>query len=140
MIRTRWVAACVAALLLSLAVTCFASDSNLRPDTKVMFTAQTIAASGNATSASFSAIGQSTHMSLQFRNTGTSASFKLEVLCSLDEVNYVKPETGGDLGTFSDGNFHVVAVSPPFCKQVRFKCTELGGVNPVILDATACSQ
>lgn len=133
-------AALVAALLLALPFTTWASDSNKRTDTKTLFTAQTIAASGNATSAAFTAIGQSEHLSIQFNNSGASVSFKLEMLCSLDETNFVKPETGGDLGTFVDSNQHVVAIVVPFCKAVKVKVTELGGIASCIITATICSQ
>lgn len=130
----------LAVLLLALLAPTWASDANVRTDTKTLFAAQTIAASGNATSAAFTAIGQSKDVSIQFRNTGTSPNYKLEVLCSLDETNFVKPETGGDIGTFTDQNFHIAAISVPFCKQLKIKVTELGGANSAVIDATICSQ
>ncbi len=139
MTRHSRVASALAALILFVA-SAFASDSNLRPDTKVVFAGVTVGVTATQTSSAFSAIGQSKDMSIQFQATGGSTSYKLEVLCSLDEVNFVKPETGGDVGTFTDGNFHVVALAPPFCKVVKIKATQLDTGHDSVLTATICSQ
>lgn len=133
-------AALVAALLLCLPLPSLASDSNVRTDKKDLFAGTTVGVTATVTSAAFTAIGQSEHLSIQFVDAGGSTSYKLEVLCSLDETNFVKPETGGDVGTFTDQNQHVVAIVVPFCKAVKIKVTELDTGHDASITAVICSQ
>ena len=109
-------------------------------DAKICFTGYTIAASGTATSTSFVGLSKSNFQSIQLRGVGTSPNFKCEIVATCDSANYVKPETGGDIGTFTDSNYHIISVGIPLCSGLRLKFTELGGVNPVDVDAILISQ
>jgi hypothetical protein len=72
---------------------------------------------------------------------GTSPNYKVEVLCSMDGITFVKPEVGGDLGTFTDTNPHFVPVQTPLSPGGhRFKFTELGGVNSAVWTVQEASQ
>lgn len=141
MTRLYRVAALVAALLVFLPLAILAGDSNLKPD-KQTFQLTPVSASGTGTTDSFTDIGfgQAKDVSAQFRGVGTSPNYKVEILVSLDQVNFVKPEVGGDLGTFTDQNYHVVAITVPFCQQAKLKFTELGGANSVTPDGVVCAQ
>lgn len=107
---------------------------------EALFKAQTVAPGGTATSASFTALGQTNHQSVQFRGVGTSPNYKMEVLITVDGRNYVKPETGGDLGTYDDEEYHIKALQLPLCVGLRLKGTELGASNSVAFDSTVRSQ
>ena len=104
-------------------------------DLATMFTAESISASGTATSKAFTGLGKTTTHSVQLRGVGTAPNFKLEALCTLDGTNFVKPETGGDIGTFTDQNDHIAVLQLPLCVGLKLKATELGGANSVAVDA-----
>jgi hypothetical protein len=121
-----------------------ASDSNLRTDVKIMFAAQTITATTTVTATpQFTAIGQSKDMSIQVRGVTagiTATNCTIRVLCSIDETNFVVPETGGTIITLTDDNWHVVAVSVPFCKRVQLQATNNATPDSVDIDAILASQ
>lgn len=101
----------------------------------------TATAGATGTSATFKPLARSTTQSAMITGTGTSPNFKVELLVSLDEATFVKPETGGDLGTFTDQLPHIVAISVPLSPGGhQFKVTELGGVNPISVAAQEASQ
>lgn len=102
--------------------------------------AQSIAASGTHTSRAFIALEHTNAQSAQFVGTGTSPNYKMELLVTVDGENYVKPETGGDLGTFTDANHHIVAVNVPLSVGHKLKATEMGGANTITVTAWERSQ
>lgn len=119
-----------------------ASNSLLRTEVKTVFTAQSIAATISLDSLKFTAIGQSEHLAVQFRGVpaGGSASYTVQVKCSIDETTFVVPEAGGTVGTFTDSNWHVAAITVPFCKQVQLTVTNNATPNAVAMDAILAAQ
>lgn len=115
-------------------------DNITGTNVKVFFAAQSVTAGGTATSVAYDALQKTNFQSVALRGVGTSPNFKLEALCTLDGVEYVKPETGGDLGTFTDENWHIVALSLPLCTGMKLKATELGSSNAVAVDAKMRTQ
>lgn len=107
--------------------------------------AKTIAASGTLTSGvtagtkSFKPLRKTVFQSGQVQGTGTSPNYKVELLVSLDGVNFVKPEVGGDVGTFTDQNLHIFAIGVPLSVEHQFKVTELGGANSITIEASELS-
>jgi hypothetical protein len=76
-----------------------------------------------------------------FSAAGTSPSYTVEVLCSMDGVTFTKPEVGGDLGTFTGTTNKFVPINTPLSPgghQIRF--TETGGVNSVTWTCTEAGQ
>jgi hypothetical protein len=112
-----------------------------------VITAQAIVASGTFTQGQagsntrpFTALPKTVNQSAAFRGVGTSPNYKVELLITLDGTNYVKPEVGGDLGTYTDSNWHIVPLAAPVSIGHEFKFTELGGANTVTADALEASQ
>lgn len=127
--------------LLTIAPAARGEQSNITSTTpKTLFSAQAVSASGTATSDIFPVLEKTIYQSVQLRGVGTSPNFKLEALVTVDGTNYVKPETGGDLGTFTDQNYHIVALHLPLCIGLKLKATEIGGSNAVAVDAMIRSQ
>lgn len=103
--------------------------------------AQTIAPGGSFTQVSaFVSLSNTVSQSVQIQGTGTSPNYKVEMLVTVDGVTYVKPESGGDLGTFTDANAHVIAVAVPLSVGHKLKVTELGGANSITIEAWERSQ
>lgn len=103
--------------------------------------AQAVTASGTFTQTrAFTALPRTVAQSVQVQGTGTSPNYKVEILVSLDGITYTKPEIGGDLGTFTDANAHVVALYVPVSVGHKLKVTELGGANTVTIEAFELSQ
>lgn len=103
--------------------------------------AQTIVASGSYTQESpFRSLSNTVAQSVHVQGTGTSPNYKVEILITVDGTNYAKPETGGDLGTFTDANVHIIAVNVPLSVGHKLKVTELGGANPITIEAWERSQ
>lgn len=118
-----------------------AEQENVRQiDVALLIDAQTIAPSGTYTSKPFKSLPKTTNHSVQVKGTGTAPNYKVEILCMLDGNTFVKPETGGDLGTFTDTNAHIIAVGVPVCLQYELKITELGGANSITITAYGVSQ
>lgn len=109
-------------------------------DVRTLWTANVIAASGTATTGAFTVLGRSENQSVFIRGVGTSPNFKIEALTTLDQTTYVKPETGGDVITITDQNWHHVALGIPVSVAVKFKATELGASNSVAVDIIPASQ
>lgn len=113
-------------------------------------TSTLVAASGTYTFPTFMAkrpdnpaTGLSRHVtqSAVVQATGTSPNYKVEVLCSMDGITFTKPETGGDLGTFTDELPHFVAIQTPLSPGGhRLKFTELGAANSVTWTSQEASQ
>lgn len=100
-----------------------------------------IAPSGTFTQTrAFTPLPRTVAQSVAVQGTGTSPNYKVEILVTLDGTNYVKPETGGDLGTFTDANWHIMAVSVPLSVAHKLKITELGGANSITVTALEASQ
>lgn len=101
----------------------------------------TAIASGTGTSVTFKPLAKSTTQSAMITGTGTAPNFKVELLVSLDGTTFVKPETGGDLGTFTDQLPHIVAINVPLSPGGhQFKVTELSGANAISVAAQEASQ
>lgn len=79
--------------------------------------------------------------SAAIQGTGTAPNFKVEVLCSFDGITFVKPDVGGDLGTFTDQNLHIVPVQTPLSPGGHaLKVTELGGANSIAVVIQEAAQ
>ena len=103
--------------------------------------AQTILAGGTYTQTrAFTALSKSVSQSVHVQGTGTSPNYKVEMLVTVNGTDYAKPEVGGDLGTFTDANVHIVAVATPLSVGHKLKITELGGVNSITIEAWERSQ
>jgi hypothetical protein len=103
--------------------------------------AQTIAPGGSFTQvAPFRMLSNTVAQSVQIQGTGTSPNYKVEMLVTVDGTTYVKPEMGGDLGTFTDANAHIMTVSVPLSVGHKLKITELGGANSITIEAWERSQ
>lgn len=118
----------------------FSGDANVRPDCTAVFSGDTVGTSTSVTSPAVVHLGQAKDLSLQVQATGTSPNYTVSVLCSLDESTYVAPETGATLGTFTDQNAHVIAVSVPFCKGIKVVVLNNSGANTFTVTGTLCSQ
>jgi hypothetical protein len=91
--------------------------------------------------ASSAGLTKTINQSAAIQGTGTSPNFKVEVLCSFDGITFVKPDVGGDLGTFTDENLHIVPISTPLSPGGhRLKVNELGGANSIVVVAQEASQ
>jgi hypothetical protein len=109
----------------------------------------TIAASGTYTfpvfmpfqNASSAGLAKTITQSAAIQGTGTSPNFKVEVLCSFDGTTFVKPDVGGDLGTFTDANLHIVPIQTPLSPGGhKLKVTELGGANSITVVTQEAAQ
>lgn len=86
-------------------------------------------------------LGRAVNMSAAIQGTGTSPNFKVEVLCSFDGSTFVKPDVGGDLGTFTDANLHIVPIQSPLSPGGhKLKVTELGGANSITVVLQEAAQ
>lgn len=86
-------------------------------------------------------LARTTTQSCMITGTGTAPNFKVELLVSIDGTIFVKPETGGDLGTFNDQNSHIVAISVPLSPGGhKAKVTELGGANTISVSFVEAAQ
>jgi hypothetical protein len=116
-------------------------DSIRHTDPANVIHAQTITAGGTFTQTrAFEALEHTINQSVQVQGTGTSPNYKVEMLVTVDGTTYVKPETGGDLGTFTDQLSHVIAVVVPLSVGHKLKVTELGGANSITIEAWERSQ
>lgn len=138
--RTRAATLFAVLFLFLSSIAAWSSDNALRTDKKTVFTAEVIAASGTATSVAFTALGQAKDVSIQIIGAGTAPNYTVEILSSIDETNFVKPETGGTVGTFTDANRHIAAVAVPFCKAMKVKVTNNNAVNGITIDSDLASQ
>lgn len=103
--------------------------------------AQVVEAGGTFTQTrAFAGLSKAVNQSVQIQGTGTSPNYKVEILVSLEGSTFTKPQVGGDLGTFTDADAHVVAVATPASVGHKLKITELGGSNSVIIEAFELSQ
>jgi hypothetical protein len=103
--------------------------------------AQTIAPSGTYTQlVSFRALQLTNTQSMQIQATGTSPNYSVQMLVSLDHVNFAVPQLGGTIGTFTDSNLHIIALALPLHVESKLLITELGGVNSVTIEASELSQ
>jgi hypothetical protein len=120
----------------------YAEQDNIRQtDIATVISAQTISASGTFTGRTFKPLQRTTSQSVMVQGTGTSPNYKVEILVSLDGTTFVKPETGGDLGTFTDQNAHIMAVHVPLSPGGhQLLITELGGANSITITAKEASQ
>lgn len=118
----------------------WSGDTNVRPDCTTAFSAETVGTSTSVTSTAFVQLGQAKDLSLQVQATGTSPDYTVSVLCTLDETTYVAPETGATLGTFTDTQPHIVAISVPFCKGIKVVVLNNSGANTFTVTGTLCSQ
>lgn len=142
-------------LLLGHAVSAWAAHSSIaHTDVKVM-AALVITAGNTGTTAVFlrgqdatssdllarSGLGLATDISALVQGAGTSPNYKVEALCSMDGITFVKPETGGDLGTFTDSAAHFVVISVPLSPGgIKLKFTELGLSNQLTASSTLAGQ
>jgi hypothetical protein len=122
-------------------------DSIKQPDLANVIHAGVVTPSGTFTQTrAFTALHRTINQSVQVQGTGTSPNYKVEMLISLDHDpehqvagTFTKPETGGDLGTFTDQNAHVISVGVPLSVAHKLKITELGG-NQITIEAYELSQ
>jgi hypothetical protein len=135
------IAAVFLAFALLMPFTATASYDNITGvDFTTKFNAQSISASGSATTTSYGILGNTNNQSIQYRGVGTSPNFKVEVLCSLDGTNFVVPEIGGVVNpACTDQNWHVAPLYIPLSKAIQIKITELGG-NALASDVKLASQ
>jgi len=85
-------------------------------------------------------LGVATDISALVQGAGTSPNFSVQVLCSMDGITFVKPEVGGDLGTFTDSNPHFLAIVCPLSPGgIELQFTELGG-NQLTASSTLAGQ
>lgn len=108
-----------------------------------------IAPGGTLTQArAFTSLHKTVAQTAQFQCTGTNPHYKVELLVMIDTPlpegartgTFVKPELGGDLGTFSDQNPHIVPLFGPLCLAHKLRITELDGVNWLTAEAYEASQ
>ncbi len=138
---TAVLAALVVLVIVIISPTARADQSNIvNTQPAKLIDTQAIIASGIYTSRAFVALEHTNAQSVQVVGTGTSPNYKVEVLVTVDGENYVKPETGGDLGTFTDASHHVIAVSVPLSVGHKLRITELGGANTITITAWERSQ
>ncbi len=112
-------------------------------DFKTVISAKLIAPSGTFTQVlpfTGDAIIRTVNQAVQVQGTGTSPNYKVELLVTLDGTNYAKPEIGGDLGTFTDANLHIIPLYSPVCTGNELKITELGSSNSITITAGELSQ
>ena len=109
-------------------------------DVGTKINAQVVLASATHTSTAWTALPKTINQSVQVTGTGLAPNYKVEILVSLDGTTFVKPETGGDLGTFTDQNPHIMAVAVPLSVAHKLKITELSGANSITITALEASQ
>ena len=118
-----------------------AKRNSIEPDITRMFTAEAVGASGTKTTAAYGELILSENQSIAWRGVGTSPNFKVEVLCSLDGVNYVIPATGGTVSAATtDQNWHVAFLAMPLCRSIKIQITNLNAVNTLAVDVILASQ
>ena len=127
-------------LSLILPASCFAGDTQVRPDCSTVFSSELVGVSTSVTSTAFVQLGQAKDLSIMVQATGTSPNYTVSVLCSLDESTYVAPETGATLGTFTDAQPHIVVISVPFSKGIKVVVLNNSGANTFTVTSTLCSQ
>jgi len=107
--------------------------------TYTIFSAQSIAASGNASSAAINTLIAGGYFSLQYTVTGTGTC-KFEYLCSNDGTTYAEPTDATDIASGVTAGSGFVGFRPPLCKYLKVECTETGGANAVTVTATLAVQ
>lgn len=136
-------AAVLTVLLLGLGtLVCHAEyDGIKQTDAARTVNAEVIAASGTFTQTrAFTPLSRTVNQSVQVQGTGTGPNYKVEILVSIDGTTFVKPEVGGDLGTFTDQNAHIIPLGVPLSVAHKLKFTELGGANSITVTAWEASQ
>ncbi len=102
--------------------------------------AQVVAPSGTFTQVrEFRSLSKTTTQAVQVQGTGTAPNYRVELLVTLDGTNFAKPELGGDIGTFTDANLHIIPLFSPLSLGHKLKITELGG-NAITIEASELSQ
>jgi len=105
-----------------------------------IITAQVVTAGGTYTSRPFTGLGRGVTQTVQVQGTGTGPNYKVEMLVTIDGTIYTKPEVGGDLGTFTDQNNHIIPVAVPLSTGHELKITELGGANTITITGRELAQ
>lgn len=119
-------------------------------------TTVTITASGTYTQVDpIASLPRTNTQTIMIRGTGTSPNYKVELLVSLDynpknpgvsnrvgggAPVFVKPEVGGDLGTFTDSNWHIIPLASPLCVAHKLFITEMGASFSVQIVAHELTQ
>lgn len=86
-------------------------------------------------------LGRVNSLSASFQAAGTSPSYRVEVLCSLDGTNFAKPSVGGDLGDFTGTGLQIAPINCPVSPGgIKLKFTELGASNPVTISFQEAAQ
>lgn len=86
-------------------------------------------------------LGRVNSLSASFQAAGTSPTYTVEVLCSLDGTNFVKPEIGGDLGSYTGTALHIVPINCPLSPGgIKLKFTETGASNAVTISFQEAAQ
>lgn len=114
--------------------------------TKEIFTAVTIAASGNSLSAVTDLTGIVGYTSLQVAVTG-DGTCKFEYLLSNNGTDYLEPTGAVDIaasitktsGPGSNGK-DIYYFNPEMARFIKIKITETGGANTVTVTATIAIQ
>ena len=118
-------------------------------DVQNIIHAQVIAPNGVFVQAlPFRALEKTTTQSIVIQGTGTGPNYKVELLVTLDRnvytapasVTFTKPEIGGDLYPFTDGNPHIFPLFSPACLGSALRITEMGGANSITIEASELSQ
>lgn len=104
-----------------------------------LWSANTITTGTSDTTAAFTALGSSKSQSLQFRGVGTAPNYHVYIWTTLDGSNFVQPETGGDLGSFTDQNYHHAAIQVPLSTKLKVHILN-NSANSVACDALVGSQ
>jgi len=114
--------------------------------TKNIFSAETITASGTATSTATDLSNMAGFFTIQVAVSG-SGTCKIEYLLSNDGTNYLEPTSASDIATGvtatsgpgTDGK-NIYSFSPEMAKYIKIKITETGGANTVTVTAWLAIQ
>lgn len=136
------------ALILVVTAVVHAGHSNITHAQPQVLAAVSCAQNGNVTTQTFfrgqdsnitngelvarNGAGICTDFSCQVQNSGTSVNYKVELLCSMDGVTFIKPEIGGLVVTVLDGNAHFCAITPPLSPggfRLKYTDNNSGTIN-----------
>ena len=109
-----------------------AKDNELETTTVQLFNAETVATSGQVTSAVVH-IGKAAGIfRLQYAITG-SGTLKIELFESIDGTNYIEAPEMSDVATGLTVGSSLVTFSPGLAPYVKFEVTETGGAASAVI-------
>ncbi|MCP4712229.1 MAG: hypothetical protein GY869_26705, partial [Planctomycetes bacterium] len=107
--------------------------------TSVIFSAETVAASGTASSRQFNLSEKNGDMSVSYTITGTGTA-TIDYLMSNDDVTYTVPDGATSIIAGATAGSDLVAFFPEFAKFIKIRVTETGGANAITITAIIAMQ